>query len=101
MTGLLLLLLAAVVLRPEGVTITLSGAGSSLAMRVGYGLLGLVAACLPPAAVTYAWYVRRVREWGNADRAMESPRRLAEGKAADMTARQRERMPISRDERTP
>jgi hypothetical protein len=108
MAGLLLLLLAAVVLSPEGVTITVSGVGDSLAMRAAYGLLGLVAACLPPAAMTYAWYVRRVRDWGRrAENGTEQPRlsradfenvrRLAEGALQDTASRQREGARVRRD----
>ena len=108
MAGLLVLLLAAVVLSPDGVTITVSGVGSSLAMRAAYGLLGLIAACLPPAAITYAWYARRVREWGahakqEAEAAhrtrvdLEDARRLAEGALHDAVPRQRQGMPVPRD----
>ena len=108
MAGLLVLLLTAVVLNPDGVTITVSGVGSSLAMRAAYGLLGLVAACLPPAAITYAWYVRRVREWGaqskhEAEEArrprvdLENARLLAEGALHDAVPRQRQGMPVPRD----
>lgn len=108
MAGLLVLLLAGVVLSPEGVTITVSGVGSSLAMRAAYGLLGLVAACLPPAAITYAWYAGRVRDWGGrAGNDTEKPRltradfenvrRLAEGSLQDTVARQRPGMRARRD----
>lgn len=108
MAGLLVLLLAGVVLSPEGVTITVSGVGSSLAMRAAYGLLGLVAACLPPAAITYAWYLRRLRDWGGrAENEVEKPRltradfenvrRLAEGSLQDTVARQRQGAPVRRD----
>ncbi|MGH7694998.1 MAG: hypothetical protein ACRENH_08455 [Gemmatimonadaceae bacterium] len=108
MAGLLVLLLAGVVLSPDGVTITVSGVGSSLAMRAAYGLLGLVAACLPPAAITYAWYMGRVREWGaqakreaeEARRArvdLEHARRLAEGALHDTVPRQRQGMTVPRD----
>ncbi|HEY7568839.1 MAG TPA: hypothetical protein VH762_14775 [Gemmatimonadaceae bacterium] len=108
MAGLLVLLLAGVVLSPEGVTITVSGVGSSLAMRAAYALLGLVAACLPPAAITYAWYLGRVRDWGGrheneaaeprlsrAD--FENIRRLAEGSRQDAVARQRQGVAAPRD----
>ncbi len=108
MAGLLVLLLAGVVLSPDGVTITVSGVGSSLAMRAAYGLLGLVAACLPPAAITYAWYARRVREWGapakqEADEArrarvdLENARRLGEAAPHDTVPRQRQGMAVPRD----
>lgn len=110
MAGLLVLLLAGVVLTPEGVTITISGV-SSLAMRAAYGLLGLVAACLPPAAITYAWYLGRVRDWGGrAEDATEKPRlsradfenvrRLAEGSLQDTVARQRQGAAVPRDKGT-
>lgn len=107
MAGLLVLLLAGAVLTPEGVTITISGV-SSLTMRAAYGLLGLVAACLPPAAITYAWYVRRVRDWGgHAENEVEKPRltradfenvrRLAEGSLQETVARQRQGVAARRD----
>jgi len=108
MAGLLVALLAAVVLSPEGVTITISGVGSSLAMRAAYGLLGLVAACLPPAAITYAWYSSRVRAWGThaqpeaealrlARDDFENARQLAERALHDTVPRQRQGMAVPRD----
>lgn len=106
MAGLLILLLVGVVMSPDGVHIAVSGSGSSLWMRAAFALLGLVAACLPPAAVTYAWYLKHIREWGAADEDAEGRqlrradfehiRRLAEGSLQDI-ATQRERMPSPRD----
>lgn len=64
MAGLLVLLLGAVVLSPTGsVSLTISPAGLPLGSRIALGLIGLVAACLPPAALTYAWYSARLRAW--------------------------------------
>lgn len=64
MAGLLVLLLGAVVLSPTGsVSLTISPAGLPLASRIALGLIGLAAACLPPAALTFAWYSARLRAW--------------------------------------
>lgn len=62
--GLFLLLLAGVVLSPSGVSISVSPAGLPLVGRVVLGLLGLIAASLPPTVLTYVWYVGRLRAWG-------------------------------------
>jgi len=71
MAGLLVLLLAAVVLSPTGVSIRVSPGGLPLGARILLGLVGLIAASLPPAAVTYAWYVARLRQWGEGHQATE------------------------------
>lgn len=64
MAGLLVLLLGAVVLSPTGtLSLTISPAGLPLGSRIALAVIGLVAACLPPAALTYAWYSARLRAW--------------------------------------
>lgn len=55
MSGLLILLLIAMVLSPTGVSIGVSPSGLPLAGRIVLGLVGLFVACLPPALLTFAW----------------------------------------------
>ena len=63
MASLLFVLLIAVVVSPTGVSISVSPPGLPLSGRIALGVVGFVVACLPPAALTYAWYVARLREW--------------------------------------
>jgi hypothetical protein len=56
MSGLLLLLLIAVILSPTGLQIAVSPPGLPLLGRIVLGLLGVFVACLPPALLTFAWY---------------------------------------------
>jgi hypothetical protein len=73
MSGLLLLLLGFVVVTPGGVSISVPG-NLPLGVRILLGLAGFVAACLPPAAVTFAWYNLRLRAWADAPPARSDPR---------------------------
>jgi hypothetical protein len=96
MAGLLVLLVGAVVLSPTGsVSLTISPAGLSLGSRIALGVVGLVAACLPPAALTYAWYVARLRAWGRvAD--VEQGRQLEGGLPEAPTVRPADRVRVHR-----
>ncbi len=101
MSGLLVLLVGAVVATPTGVSISISPAGQSLGVRIALGLAGLVGACLPPAVLTYAWYTARLRAWGRGDKErlredMAQGRRLADAPAREMAPRRGDRTPARR-----
>ncbi|MEW5915011.1 MAG: hypothetical protein AB1762_01340 [Gemmatimonadota bacterium] len=72
MSGLLLALLGALVVNPTGVTLRMAAGDAPVAVRIGLAALGLVAICLPPAILTYAWYLKRVRAWGEGWREEEA-----------------------------
>jgi len=102
MATLLVVLLGAVVLNPTGVTLEISPANAPLGARIALGIAGLIAACLPPAILTYAWYVKRLRAWSErapadaSDDSIVGPprsRQLSEGEARAMRqASDRERI---------
>jgi hypothetical protein len=102
MAGLLVTLLGAVVLNPSGITLMIAPADLPLAARAALGVVGLVGACLPPAILTYAWYVSRLRAWGDRtpDRQQldgnARERMLAEGRAEPIHRESGERVEIKR-----
>lgn len=111
MAGLLVLLLAGVVLSPTGVSIAVSPAGLSLGARVAFALAGLVVACLPPAVLTYAWYLARLRAWSEGNPAGVGPhavrhvladvaraRELGDVPVRDPGQRGHESLPVRRDD---
>jgi hypothetical protein len=63
MAGLLIALLVAIVVNPSGVTLRMAGGEGPLYLRIGLAIIGLVAMCTPPAILTYAWYLKRLRAW--------------------------------------
>lgn len=111
MAGLLVLLLAGVVLSPTGVSIAVSPAGLSVGARIAFGLVGLVVACLPPAVLTYAWYVARLRAWSEGQPSGVDPdavrqvladaaraRELADVPVHDLAQRGHESVRVRRDD---
>ena len=71
MAGLLLLLLAAVIVSPTGVSLQIAPAGLPLWKRIALGAVALLGACLPPAMITYVWYTARLKAWSK-----DTPRRI-------------------------
>jgi hypothetical protein len=107
MAGLLVLLVGGVVVSPTGVSLTIAPAGLPLPVRIVLGVVGLGAACLPPAILTYAWYTARLRVWGEGSEKRIDPelerrlraeaaqaRQLAEGAAQDSMLRARARATV-------
>jgi len=101
MAGLLIALLGAIVVSPTGVTLRMAGADASLYMRIALAALGLVAVCTPPAILTYAWYLKRLRAWSEGSEARgESAladayaRMLHEGEGEATTLRQQSRAQV-------
>jgi hypothetical protein len=79
LAGLLLLLLAAVIVTPTGVSLQIAPAGLPLWKRFALGAVALVAACLPPAMITYVWYTARLKAWSK-----DTPRRIDRTVAREM-----------------
>jgi hypothetical protein len=80
MAGLLVALLGAIVVSPSGVTLRIAGGDGPLYVRIGLAIMGLVAVCTPPAILTYAWYLKRLRAWSEQS-AAEKERSLADAYA--------------------
>jgi hypothetical protein len=105
MAALLVTLLGAVIANPTGVTLKIAPTDLPLAGRIAIGFIGLVGGCLPPAILTYVWYIKRLRAWGErapgADELSrlsdeERARLLNEGEAGRLGHKAYERSEIGR-----
>jgi hypothetical protein len=92
MAGLLVALLGAIVVNPTGVTLRIAAGDAPLAMRIGLAAVGLAAMCLPPAILTYAWYLKRVRAWGEGE-SLEKERTLVDAYARMLSEGEAHPMP--------
>ena len=79
LAALLLVLLAAVIVSPTGVSLQIAPAGLPLWKRIALGAVALLGACLPPAMITYVWYTARLKAWSK-----DSPRRIDRTVAREM-----------------
>lgn len=79
LAALLLLLLAAVIVSPTGVSLQIGAAGLPLWKRIALGAVALLGACLPPAMITYVWYTARLKAWSK-----DTPRRIDRTVAREM-----------------
>jgi hypothetical protein len=61
--------LAVLIASPEGVRVQISPAGATGVLRWLLAIGGGLALVLPPAIVTYLWYLARLRKWSE-----QSPR---------------------------
>jgi hypothetical protein len=79
--GWLLLLLGGLlgwlIASPEGVRISISPAGATGALRWILAAAGGLVLVLPPAVVTYLWYLARLRKWSDSPSAKSGSRERA------------------------
>jgi hypothetical protein len=66
--------LAVLVASPEGVQVRISPAEATGALRWLLAIGGGLALVLPPAIVTYLWYLARLRKWSEQPDASVKPR---------------------------